>query len=285
VKRTLTAVIAVAIGLSVLSGCGTGGSSSAAPEAGGEIAVITREDGSGTRSAFAELVGIDNAAISPEAEIQSSTDAVVAGVAGNPDAISYISLGSLNDTVKAVSVGGTAATIENVKSGAYAIQRPFNIATAGTPDPASQDFISFIMSAEGQAVISGGGYVAADESAAAFAGTNPSGKIAVGGSSSVSPIMEQLIEAYRAVNPDLEIELQTSDSGAGMTSTADGVLNIGMASRALKEEELAKLTSITIAQDGIAVIVNNANPVADLPVEAIASVFTGETTDWSAVAE
>jgi phosphate transport system substrate-binding protein len=282
-KKILTALIAATLGLSVLSGCG--GVSAASESTGTAIAVITREDGSGTRSAFAELVGIDNAAISPEAEIQSSTDAVVAGVAGNPDAISYISLGSLNDTVKAVSVGGTAATIENVKSGSYPIQRPFNIATAGTPDEATQDFISFIMSAEGQAVISDGGYVAADESAAAFVGTNPSGKIVVGGSSSVSPIMEQLIEAYNAVNPALEIELQTSDSGAGMTSTVDGVLNIGMASRELKEEELASLTPVTIAQDGIAVIVNNDNPVSDLSVESIAAIFTGETTEWSAVTQ
>ncbi len=175
------------------------------------------------------------------------------------------------------------ATTDNVKSGGYAIQRPFNIATAGAPDAASQDFINFIMSAEGQAVISGGGYVAVDEAAAAFSGTNPTGTIVVGGSSSVSPIMEELIEAYNAVNAGLEIELQTSDSGAGMTSTIDGVLNIGMASRELKDTELAALTPIVIARDGIAVIVNNASPVANLSKDVIASIFTGETTDWSEV--
>jgi phosphate transport system substrate-binding protein len=276
-----TAAIAAALGLSLLSGCG--GVAADTPSGGAAIAVITREDGSGTRSAFAELIGMDNAAISPEAEIQSGTDAVVAGVAGNPDAISYISLGSLSDAVKAVSVGGAAATAENVKSGAYPIRRPFTIATAGTPDAASQDFIDVILSTEGQAVIADGGYVAVAENATAFAGTNPIGKIVVGGSSSVSPIMEKLIEAYNARNPSLVIELQTSDSGAGMTSTIDGVLNIGMASRELKEAELAALTPLTIAQDGIAVIVHKENPVANLSVEAIAAIFTGETTDWSAV--
>jgi phosphate transport system substrate-binding protein len=273
-KRKLTAMIAVLIGMSVLAGC--------AAEEGGEIAVVTREDGSGTRGAFTEIIGIENTAISPEAEIQSGTDAIVTSVSGNPLAIGYISLGSLNDTVKAVTVDGVVATAETVKSGEYAIQRPFNIATKGAPTPEAQDFINFIMSAEGQAIAAEEGFVAADDAAAPFAGTNPTGTIVVGGSSSVSPLMEVLKEAYNAVNPGLEVEIQTSDSGAGMTSTVEGVFQIGMASRELKEEELAELTPIVIAKDGIAVIVNNENPVADLSVATIASIFTGEATDWSA---
>jgi phosphate transport system substrate-binding protein len=318
-KRKLTAIFAVLIGMSMLAGCAAEATAAAAPAAteattaaataapteaatpapteaeteteteapaaaGGAIAGLTREDGSGTRSAFTELIGIENTAISLEFEIQSSTDAIVTGVAGNPAAISYISLGSLNDTVKAVTVGGVEATVDTVKSGEYAIQRPFNIATKGTPDASSQDFINFILSAEGQAIANDEGYVAVVDGAAPFAGANPTGKIMVGGSSSVSPLMGVLAEAYNVLNPGLEIEIQTTDSGGGMTDTIGGVLQIGMASRALKEEELAELTPIVIAQDGIAVIVNNENPVADLSVETISGIFTGAITDWSEVA-
>ncbi len=236
------------------------------------IAVYSREDGSGTRGAFIELFGVEEKDESgekvdnttEEAIITNSTDVMLTSVAGDTYAIGYVSLGSLNDTVKAVKIDGAEATVENIKSGTYKIARPFNIATKGEVSEAAQDFINYIMSGDGQKVISDNGYIG-DDSAAAFESNGAEGKVVVGGSSSVSPVMEKLIEAYKAVNANVEIELQTSDSTTGMTGAADGTLDIGMASRELKDSETEEgLTATKIAMDGIAVIVNQENPVEDL---------------------
>ena len=254
----------------------------------GAIHVVSREDGSGTRGAFVELTGVeddngDNTTV--DAEIANRTDAVLTTVAGNEAAIGYVSLGSLNDTVKAVTVDGVEATVDNVKSGTYTLSRPFNIATKGEPTGVAEDFINFILSADGQAIVEEENYIKVDDAAPAFTSDGSSGQIAVGGSSSVSPVMEKLIEAYEAVNPNAQIELQTSDSTSGMTGALDGTFAIGMASRELKDEEAAQLTGTAIALDGIAVIVNTANTVENLTMDQIRSIYVGETTDWSEVAE
>lgn len=259
-----------------------------------EINVISREDGSGTRGAFVELFGIEqkNEAgekvdyTTDECDITNSTSVMMTSVAGNECAIGYISLGSLNDTVKALEIDGAAATVENIKAGVYNVARPFNIATLAETSEAAQEFIHFIMSREGQEIIENNGYIAAVENAPAFAGAKATGKVVVAGSSSVTPVMEKLKEAYEALNPNVEIELQQSDSSSGMTSTRDGVCDIGMASRALKDSELeAGLVPMTIAMDGIAVIVSNDNEVTGLTTEQVRSIYMGETTDWSEVNE
>ena len=259
-----------------------------------EINVISREDGSGTRGAFVELFGIEqkNEAgekidyTTDECDITNSTSVMMTSVAGNECAIGYISLGSLNDTVKALEIDGAAATVENIKAGVYNVARPFNIATLAETSEAAQEFIHFIMSQEGQEIIENNGYIAAVENASAFAGAKATGKVVVAGSSSVTPVMEKLKEAYEVLNPNVEIELQQSDSSSGMTSTRDGVCDIGMASRALKESELeAGLVPMTIAMDGIAVIVSNDNEVTGLTTEQVRSIYMGETTDWSEVNE
>ena len=254
------------------------------------IAVYSREDGSGTRGAFIELFGVEEKDESgekvdnttEEAIITNSTDVMLTSVAGDTYAIGYVSLGSLNDTVKAVKIDGAEATVENIKSGTYKIARPFNIATKGEVSEAAQDFINYIMSGDGQKVISDNGYIG-DDSAATFESNGAEGKVVVGGSSSVSPVMEKLIEAYKAVNANVEIELQTSDSTTGMTGAADGTLDIGMASRELKDSETEEgLTATKIAMDGIAVIVNQENPVEDLSSDTVKGIFTGGTTTWDA---
>ena len=255
------------------------------------ISVYSREDGSGTRGAFIELFGIEqkNEAgekidyTTVEAIITNSTDVMMTSVAGDTYGIGYISLGSLNDTVKAVKINGAEATVENIKAGTYTVARPFNIATTAEVSDVAQDFINYIMSAEGQAVIEGKGYisVAGTES---FVSNGATGKVVVGGSSSVSPVMEKLIEAYLAINTGAEIELQTSDSSTGMNQTADGTLDIGMASRDIKDSELeAGLVGTTIAMDGIAVIVNHENPAEDLSSEAVKNIFMGNVYEWSEV--
>ena len=259
-----------------------------------EINVISREDGSGTRGAFIELFGIvqKNEAgekidcTTDECDITNSTSVMMTSVSGNDSAIGYISLGSLNDTVKALAIDGAEASVENIKAGTYNVARPFNIATLAETSEAAQDFITFIMSAEGQAVIESNGYIAVVENAPAFEGGKVSGKIVIAGSSSVTPVMEKLTEAYMTINPNVEIELQQSDSSSGMTSTRDGVCDIGMASRALKDSEIeAGLTPMTIAMDGIAVIVSNDNPVDGLTSEQVRNIYMGEITDWSEVDE
>lgn len=218
-----------------------------------------------------------------EAVIASKTDVMLASVAGNEYAIGYVSLGSLNDKIKALKIEGVEATAENIKNNTYKVARPFNIATKGEATGVTADFISFILSAEGQKVVANG-YIAVDESAPAYAGTKPEGKIVIVGSSSVSPIMEKLVEAYKAINTNATIEIQTLDSTAGMKAAIDGTCDIGMASRELKETELAELTPTTIAIDGIAVIVNNANPIEELSVEQVMKVYTGAVTKWNELA-
>ena len=263
----------------------------AAGAASGAISVLSREDGSGTRGAFIELFGIESKNDAGEkvdnttedAEITNSTSVMMTTVQGNPKAIGYISLGSLDESVvKAVEIDGAAPTVENVKAGTYKVVRPFNIATKGEASEVAQDFINFIMSADGQKVVSENGYITVDDAAPAYAASGVSGKVVVGGSSSVTPVMEKLKEAYMALNPDVTVEVQQSDSTTGMTSTIDGAYDIGMASRELKDSELeAGLTPTVIAQDGIAVIVNKENTLTGLTSEQVLSIYTGETTDWS----
>lgn len=259
-----------------------------------EINVISREDGSGTRGAFIELFGIEQKdeegnkvdCTTEETDITNSTSVMMTSVAGNDCAIGYISLGSLNETVKALTIDGVEATVENIKAGTYNVARPFNIATLADVSEATADFIAFIMSAEGQAVIEENGCIAVVEEAQPFAGGEVSGKIVISGSSSVTPVMEKLKEAYEAINPDVEIELQQTDSTSGMTSALDGVCDIGMASRELKESELeAGLVPAVIAMDGIAVIVSHDNPVNGLTTEQVRGIYMGEITDWSEVNE
>ena len=257
----------------------------------GPITVISREDGSGTRGAFIELFGIEvkNDAgekvdmTTDDAEITNSTSVMMTSVAGNTEAIGYISLGSLNDTVKAVKIDGAEATVDNIKSGTYKIARPFNIATKGEVSDVTQDFIKYIMSEDGQKVVEDNGYISQGNDGA-YESAGLSGKVVVGGSSSVTPVMEKLKEAYVALNPDVTIEVQQSDSTTGMTSAIEGVCDIGMASRDLKDSEIEKgLTGTTIAMDGIAVIVNNDSPVEELSSDSVKGIYTGEITDWADV--
>ena len=257
-----------------------------------DITIVSREDGSGTRGAFIELFGIQEEMdgekvdmTTEEAQITNSTSVMMTTVAGDEYAIGYISLGSLDESVKALKIDGAEATAENVKSGDYKVSRPFNIATKKDLDnEVAKDFINYIMSAEGQKVVEDNGYIAV-EGAEAFEGTQPSGKAIVGGSSSVSPVMEKLAEAYKEVNPNAEIELQTTDSTTGMTSAIDGSYDIGMASRELKEEEIAELDAKVIATDGIAVIVNNNNAMDELSSDQVKAIYTGEALTWDEVVE
>lgn len=256
-----------------------------------DITIVSREDGSGTRGAFIELFGIEEKQgdekvdmTTEEAQITNSTSVMMTTVAGDDYAIGYVSLGSLDDSVKALKIDGAEATAENIKSGDYKVSRPFNIATKeGLDNEVAKDFIAFIMSEEGQKVVADNGYIPLDD-VKPFEGTNPEGKAVVGGSSSVSPVMEKLIEAYKAVNANAEIELQTTDSTTGMTSTIDGSYDIGMASRELKDEEIAEgLTGQVIATDGIAVIVNKNSTVDELSSDQVKSIYTGKALTWDEV--
>ena len=254
-----------------------------------DITIVSREDGSGTRGAFIELFGIEEKngdekvdMTTEEAQITNSTSVMMTTVAGDEYAIGYISLGSLDDSVKALKIDGAEATAENVKSGTYKVSRPFNIATKENLDnEVAKDFVNFIMSEEGQAVVEENHYIAVDD-VKPFEGTSPSGKAVVGGSSSISPVMEKLIEAYKAVNPDAEIELQTTDSTTGMTSAIDGSYDIGMASRELKDDGTVwrGFTATVIATDGIAVIVNKNSTVDELSSDQVKAIYTGEAVTW-----
>ena len=257
------------------------------------ITVISREDGSGTRGAFIELTGVEQKDGSGEkvdnttldAQITNNTSVMMTAVAGNEYAMGYISLGSLNQTVKAIAIDGVEASVENIKNGTYSLVRPFNIATKENISELASDFIKFILSSEGQAVVEESGFITID-GAKAYDGNKPSGKIVVAGSSSVTPVMEKLKEAYLKINPDAKIDIQQNDSTTGMTSVINGICDIGMASRELKEGELSSgLNATVIAQDGIAVIVNNDNPVTQMTVEQIRDIYIGSVTSWNGFVE
>ena len=312
-KKTVSLLMTMALTAAMLAGCGSSETAytTAAADTAAEaedtaaaedtatadfdteedISVYSREDGSGTRGAFIELFGVEEKDANGEkidnttedATITNNTSVMMTGVAGDDYAIGYVSLGSLNDTVKALKIDGVEPTVENIKSDSYKVYRPFNIATKGEVSEAAQDFIDYILSAEGQQIVSDEGYITIDDAAPAFAGGQASGSVTVAGSSSVSPVMEKLAEAYMKLNGNVKIEIQTSDSTTGMTSAMDGVCDIGMASRELKDTETAELTATVIAQDGIAVVVNNNNPIDNLTKDQVKSIYVGETTSWSEV--
>ncbi|MBU5668361.1 extracellular solute-binding protein [Peptoniphilus sp. MSJ-1] len=255
----------------------------------GGINVISREQGSGTRSAFTELTGVlvkegdeEVDKTYEEAAVQSSTDAVLTTVQNDPQAIGYISLGSLNDTVKAVNVEGVVASADDIKNGSYKLARPFNVAYKADVDKKAKDLITFIMSDEGQKIVEEEGYVG-DATGQAYTATDNDAHITIAGSTSVSPLMEKLAEAYKALNPNCQIDIQSNGSSAGMTAAMEGTAELGMASRELKDEEKAALEFTVIARDGIAVIVNKENPTEDLTMEQLRQIFTGEVTEWDAL--
>lgn len=294
-KRILSLALVVLLAITMLTGCGGGNSSttgegSSSFDTSKTINVVSREEGSGTRGAFVELTGVEAEDESGEkvdntlaaATITDSTSVMMTTVAGDPHAIGYISLGSLNETVKALKIDGVEATTDNVKSGDYTLSRPFNIATGAEVSEAAQDFINYIMSTEGQAVIGENGYVSIAEDTAAFESNGASGTVVVAGSSSVTPVMEKLAEAYQAINTNVKVQVQQSDSTTGMTSAIDGICDIGMASRELKDSELeAGLKATVIAMDGIAVIVNNECTLDELTTEQVKDIYTGAITVWS----
>ena len=292
-RKKLAGLLLVAtMALGMMAGCGkaqsTDTDSAASTGASGDITILSREDGSGTRGAFIELFGIEEKdengekidMTTEDAKITNSTSVMMTTVAGDVNSLGYISLGSLDDTVTAVKIDGVEATAENVSNGTYKISRPFNIATKGDMSEAAQDFVNFILSKEGQAVITDNGYISIAEGEV-FTSSNPSGKITIAGSSSVTPVMEKLVEAYGKINDKVEIEVQESDSSTGMQSTIDGLCDIGMASRELKDSETeAGLTATAIALDGIAVIVNNESGITDLTSEQVKQIYTGEILTW-----
>ena len=288
-KKFAAIFMCAALAVGALSGCSSNENSSTADNstAGNPISVVTREDGSGTRGAFVELFGIEDAdgndAITQSAEISNSTSVVMTTVAGNPDAIGYISLGSLDNTVKALEIDGVAATVENINNGTYKVYRPFNIATKEGLSETAQDFVNFIMSEQGQAIVAED-YISV-ENGGSYTPSGKTGTVTVSGSSSVTPVMQVLKEEYEALNPDVTIELQQSDSTTGVNDAIAGTSDIGMASRALKDSELEQgVVGTVIANDGIAVIVNNESTVTGLTSEQVKGIYMGELTNWSEVA-
>lgn len=287
-KKVLAVGVIAAIAATMFTACGSSSSGSSDSDASGKISVISREEGSGTRGAFIELFGIetkdkdgnktDNTI--KDAEITNSTAVMIQTVQGNKAAIGYISLGSLASSVKALKVDGNEASVENVKKGTYKVSRPFNIVIGKKTNAAAKDFINYIMSKEGQKIVEKEGYVPEDTSKT-YSKSDASGKISVAGSSSVTPLMEKLAEAYQKVNSDVKVEVQESDSTTGITSATEGVCNIGMASRDLEKEETDKgVKSKEIARDGIAVIVNKDNSLSEITSEQVQKIYTGEITKW-----
>ena len=291
-KKILSLGLAALMTVFALAGCGTDSNNGGTGTGTDTISVLTREEGSGTRGAFIELLGIEEKNADGKkvdktidtAETTNSTSVMITTVQGNKAAIGYISLGSLDKSkVKALKVDGAEATTDNVKSGEYKVSRPFNIATKGDTTGVASDFIKFILSADGQAVVEKNGYIS-EGNTGAYKASGQKGKITIGGSSSVTPVMEKLKEAYVKLNPDVTIDVQQNDSSSGMKGSIDGIYDIGMASRDVKDSEKeAGLNSIKIALDGIAVIVNKNNTLDSITSEQIKNIYTGSLTKWSEI--
>ena len=282
-KKTLTIIMIAALGVATLAGCGSKESEA--------ISVLTREEGSGTRGAFVELFGIEQKNEAGEkidhtidgAETTNSTSVMLTTVQGNKAAIGYVSLGSLQDTVKALKVDGVEATVDNIKDGSYKISRPFIVATKEDVSEATQDFLNFILSEEGQKVVEDKGYIS-QENKGAYVSNGSKGKVKIVGSSSVTAVMEKLKEAFANYNADIEIEIQQNDSSTGVKSVISGICDIGMASRELEDTEIAEGVAPTvIALDGIAVIVNKDNELSNITQESVRDIYMGEITEWSDV--
>ena len=280
-------LIKILFGVALVAVCATGCGKNQKSAAGEEISVVSREDGSGTRGAFIELFGIEEEDANGEkvdktydkAEVTNSTSVMLTTVEGNKNAIGYVSLGALNDSVKAVNIDGVEATQENIENKSYTISRPFNIVTKDGLSDVANDFISFIMSKEGQAVVTEEKYISVSDEE--FKSSSPEGKVTVAGSSSVTPLKEALKEAYLKINKNATIDIQQNDSTTGVNSAIEGICDIGMASRELKDTEVAGgVKSTVIAMDGIAVVVNKGNAVDNLTKDQVKSIFTGETTTW-----
>ena len=296
--RKVTAIIGAAVMMMSLAACGSsndGGSSEGGDggsSSGGSINVISREDGSGTRGAFVELFGVEEEVdgekvdnTTTDATVTNNTSVMLSTVAQDPNAIGYVSLGSLSDDVKADKIDGAEATAEDIENGTYKVSRPFNIVTKDGLSDVAQDFINFIMSTQGQEVVADEGYIPVDTTTE-YAASGLSGTVTVSGSSSVSPVMEKLSEAYQELNADVKVELQTSDSTTGVSNAVEGISDIGMASRELKDSETSQgVTATVIATDGIAVIVSNDNSVDELTTDQVKQIFTGEITSWDEVTE
>lgn len=290
--RKVTAIIGAAVMMMSLAACGSSkeDNGSDGGSTGASINVISREDGSGTRGAFVELFGVEEEIdgekvdnTTTDATVTNNTSVMLSTVAQDPNAIGYVSLGSLSDDVKAVKIDGAEATAENIENGSYKVSRPFNIVTKDGLSETAQDFINFIMSSQGQEVVADEGYIPV-ETTTEYTASGLSGKVTVSGSSSVSPVMEKLAEAYQELNADVDIELQTSDSTTGVSNAIEGISDIGMASRELKDSESSEgVTATVIATDGIAVIVSNDNKVEDLTTDQVKQIFTGEITTWDEV--
>ena len=291
-KKILSLGLAALMTVFALAGCGADSNDGGTGTGTDAISVLTREEGSGTRGAFIELLGIEEKNADGKkvdktidtAETTNSTSVMITTVQGNKAAIGYISLGSLDKSkVKALKVDGAEAATDNVKSGEYKVSRPFNIATKGVATGVASDFIKFILSADGQAVVEKNGYIS-EGNTGAYKASGQKGKITIGGSSSVTPVMEKLKEAYVKVNPDVTVDVQQNDSSSGMKGAIDGIYDIGMASRDVKDSEKeAGLNSIKIALDGIAVIVNKDNTLDSITSEQIKNIYTGSLTKWSEI--
>ena len=302
-KKFIAVLATVGMVAALAVGCGSGddasadkgtktGSASSDWDSSNDITIVSREDGSGTRGAFVELFGIQQEVdgekvdmTTVDAQVTNNTSVMLTTVAGDEYAIGYVSLGSLDESVKALKIDGAEATEENIENGSYKVSRPFNIAVKeGADNEVANDFITYIMSTEGQKIVADNGYIPVADTKA-YDGTKPSGSAVVGGSSSVAPVMEKLVEAYKKVNPNANVELQSSDSTTGMTSAIEGSYDIGMASRELKDEEKEKLEGTVIATDGIAVIVNKANPTEEMTSDQVKSIYLGDVLTWDEIAE
>lgn len=253
-----------------------------------DIFPISREMGSGTRGAFVEIFGIQKEvrnkkvdATTQKAEVTNSTGVMMTTVANSANSIGYISLGSLNDTIKAVSIDGVSPSVQNINNKTYGISRPFNVVTK-TMNPVIEDFLKYALSKEAKGIVEKAGYISVAKDS--YVSTKPSGKIIIAGSSSVTPLMEKLKESYEKINPNVEIEIQQSDSTTGVNSVVEGIADIGMASREIKESELKKgINAQVLAIDGLAVIVNKENPISNLKKEDVRKIFLGEITSWEQV--
>lgn len=291
-KKNVKNLVGLVLGLTVLI---TGCQKQSGFNISNNVNVLSREDGSGTRGAFIELFGIEKKNTegkkidytTEEAQITNSTSVMMTTISSDKYSIGYVSLGFINNSVKALKINEVIPSIENIQNGQYKIVRPFNIVTSKNEvlSISANDFINYILSKQGQEIVEKNGFIPIATDKEYTSKINNFEKVVVAGSSSVTPVMEKIKEAYLLKNPQANIEIQQSDSTTGITSTINQICDIGMASRDLKASEIEKAQSTVIAQDGIAIIVNLENPITDMTTEMVSDIYTGKITKWNSIIE
>lgn len=281
-KNTIKKIVCFASALLVAAAAFTGCGGKKAFDGSKNISVVAREDGSGTKSAFMEIIGLKGKADVSGVIIATGTAGVLAEVRSNPLAVAYESLGYVTDDVKMLKVDGVEPTVENIKNGTYKIARPLNVVyqEATVADGVCKAYLEFLQSADAQKIITEKGYVSTNDGAQEYKiQSGLTGKIGISGSTSLQPLMIELAKKFESLQSGVTVSVSGGGSGTGYKNAKEGVSEFGMISETFNSEKADNCTSYEVAKDGIAVIVNKANTNDNIALDTLKNIYNCEAGD------